>query len=228
MPAGSTLLPEDVDEILKCQSKRRRACYPCHQRKVGCDGGRPCKRCVDRDHPALCSYDPGQPRGRKRRAEDAEPCKLHQTAESSSWRLTSVGAGAREEESTPAARARVLPTAQSARRGSETIAATRHGGREETSGQSQDFLGSSSVPGFILDGVLSANANRSGTSQGELRSLLLPALGLQRTERGSKAEPIQKLPHVQRALALTAQGSEVTRCIMLKDRVTHLVTWRLT
>lgn len=47
-----------VDEILRQRRKARttRACYPCRQRKVRCPYGTPCQRCIDRQHPDLCSY----------------------------------------------------------------------------------------------------------------------------------------------------------------------------
>jgi hypothetical protein len=34
------------------------ACYPCRQRKVKCDQTVPCKTCVVREHPELCTYHP--------------------------------------------------------------------------------------------------------------------------------------------------------------------------
>ncbi|KAF2012192.1 hypothetical protein BU24DRAFT_435594 [Aaosphaeria arxii CBS 175.79] len=50
----------DIDEILKRKRKAReyKACYPCRQRKVKCDQSVPCKTCVVREHPELCSYHP--------------------------------------------------------------------------------------------------------------------------------------------------------------------------
>lgn len=47
-----------IDQILKRKRKARKArvCFPCRQRKVKCDYGTPCQRCIDRDHPELCSY----------------------------------------------------------------------------------------------------------------------------------------------------------------------------
>ncbi|KAI9662585.1 MAG: hypothetical protein M1821_008752 [Bathelium mastoideum] len=45
----------DVDEILRRKRKARehKACYPCRQRKEV-----PCKTCIDREHPELCTYHP--------------------------------------------------------------------------------------------------------------------------------------------------------------------------
>jgi hypothetical protein len=50
----------DIDEILRRKRKAReyKACYPCRQRKVKCDQNVPCKTCVVREHPELCSYHP--------------------------------------------------------------------------------------------------------------------------------------------------------------------------
>ncbi|KAF2687682.1 hypothetical protein K458DRAFT_295003 [Lentithecium fluviatile CBS 122367] len=50
----------DIDEILRRKRKAReyKACYPCRQRKVKCDQSVPCKTCVVREHPELCTYHP--------------------------------------------------------------------------------------------------------------------------------------------------------------------------
>ncbi|KAH9869612.1 hypothetical protein IAQ61_006821 [Plenodomus lingam] len=50
----------DVDEILRRKRKAReyKACYPCRQRKVKCDQNVPCRTCVVREHPELCTYHP--------------------------------------------------------------------------------------------------------------------------------------------------------------------------
>lgn len=59
---GSLATPElDVDEILRRKRKARggqKACYPCRSRKVKCSYESPCKTCIDREHPELCSYHP--------------------------------------------------------------------------------------------------------------------------------------------------------------------------
>lgn len=49
-----------VDELLRKKRKVRehKACYPCRQRKVRCDLARPCRTCVEREHPELCDYHP--------------------------------------------------------------------------------------------------------------------------------------------------------------------------
>src|ERR1700742_416861 len=50
--------PSQIDQIIRRKRKVRKArvCYPCRQRKVKCDYGTPCQRCIDREHPDLCSY----------------------------------------------------------------------------------------------------------------------------------------------------------------------------
>ena len=50
----------DIDDLLRRKRKTRaqRACYPCHQRKVKCSYETPCRACIDRNHPELCSYEP--------------------------------------------------------------------------------------------------------------------------------------------------------------------------
>lgn len=59
-PLGAEdLTKEDIDQRLHRKRKTRgqKACYPCRQRKVGCNYATPCQKCVDRDHPELCLYD---------------------------------------------------------------------------------------------------------------------------------------------------------------------------
>ncbi|KAF2195441.1 hypothetical protein K469DRAFT_722675 [Zopfia rhizophila CBS 207.26] len=67
----------DIDEILRRKRKAReyKACYPCRQRKVKCDQSVPCKTCVVREHPELCTYHP--------------PAETHPPAK----RLSSLGVG---------------------------------------------------------------------------------------------------------------------------------------
>lgn len=50
--------PSQIDQVLRRKRKARKArvCFPCRQRKVKCDRGTPCQRCIDREHPELCSY----------------------------------------------------------------------------------------------------------------------------------------------------------------------------
>lgn len=217
MSKSPALLPEEVDDLLKIQSKntRRKACYPCHQRKVGCDGGRPCQRCINREHPDLCSYEPGQPRTKKRRTEGPEASTAACEPLPTTIVSSQLSGSTREEGSEISSSC--APNVPSATRPSrQSLMATpvaRQDGVESAGARSEDFLGSSSVPGFILDGVSPADAERLGTNHGELRSLLLPALGLQRTGSGAKIERTQQPSFVMRALDLALHGSEVIKSV---------------
>ncbi|KZF22152.1 hypothetical protein L228DRAFT_268641 [Xylona heveae TC161] len=55
----------DVNEILRKRRKTRdlKACYPCRQRKVKCSNESPCRVCVERGHPELCTIYPRTARG---------------------------------------------------------------------------------------------------------------------------------------------------------------------
>ena len=54
-----TATAADVDRMIQERQRQRsrRACYPCARRKVKCDQRQPCKTCVERGYPDLCSYD---------------------------------------------------------------------------------------------------------------------------------------------------------------------------
>lgn len=54
---------DEADRVLRLKSREREthACYPCRKRKVKCDSHHPCRTCVRRKHPNICSY---QLRGR--------------------------------------------------------------------------------------------------------------------------------------------------------------------
>ena len=71
----------EVDDFLRRKRKARehKACYPCRQRKVRCDLARPCRTCVEREHPELCDYHP--------------PSKKQNTSSSSSATLALPVAG---------------------------------------------------------------------------------------------------------------------------------------
>jgi hypothetical protein len=53
-----TLSQSEVSKILRQRRKSRekKACLPCHQRKVKCDLAVPCRTCRERSHPELCHY----------------------------------------------------------------------------------------------------------------------------------------------------------------------------
>ncbi|XHG08028.1 hypothetical protein AWENTII_011156 [Aspergillus wentii] len=50
---------QEIDRVLRLKRKQRetKACYPCRQRKVKCDGSQPCRTCQKRNHPHICTYD---------------------------------------------------------------------------------------------------------------------------------------------------------------------------
>lgn len=217
MPDDSALAPEDVNEILKSQSSRRKACYPCHQRKVGCDGGRPCRRCSNRRHPDLCGYEPGPSRRRKRTAEEVGAIELNRAT-----RMTSHGRGSTSAASSEGPSLNVptlVPNAQGTSREWEQAAETRLRGPNKPGSRSEENLSTSSVPSFILDKVSSVNPERSGTSSSELRNLILPALGLQGNGNNPRTQTIQHASYVQRVLELRSRGSEIARSVNPKYQV---------
>ncbi|KAL4949837.1 fungal-specific transcription factor domain-containing protein [Aspergillus filifer] len=58
----------EIDRVLRLKRKQResKACYPCRQRKVKCDGEQPCRTCAKRDHPQICAYNVEGTPARKR------------------------------------------------------------------------------------------------------------------------------------------------------------------
>ena len=61
--------------MLQQRRKQResRACYPCRQRKVKCDGTQPCRTCRRRGHPEICAYDVSHSRNRSASAGTEHP-----------------------------------------------------------------------------------------------------------------------------------------------------------
>ncbi|KIW93637.1 uncharacterized protein Z519_06242 [Cladophialophora bantiana CBS 173.52] len=59
-PKTEALTQEEINERLRRKRKARgqKACHPCRQRKVGCNYAQPCQKCIDRNHPELCVYEP--------------------------------------------------------------------------------------------------------------------------------------------------------------------------
>ncbi|OJJ06738.1 hypothetical protein ASPVEDRAFT_140590 [Aspergillus versicolor CBS 583.65] len=55
----SNIERREIDRVLRLKRKQResKACYPCRQRKVKCDGAHPCRTCVRREHPQICAYN---------------------------------------------------------------------------------------------------------------------------------------------------------------------------
>ncbi|KAL4863534.1 hypothetical protein BDV12DRAFT_202008 [Aspergillus spectabilis] len=80
-PSSHNIERQEIDRVLRLKRKQResKACYPCRQRKVKCDGSHPCRTCVRRDHPQICVYnvEKDSPRSNRRgnriQAEDVSP-----------------------------------------------------------------------------------------------------------------------------------------------------------
>jgi len=78
---------DEVDEILRKKRKLRggKACYPCAKRKVKCDSSErvPCSNCVRRNHPEICTYEPGAdepPPNRPRTTPPAQRAASHKSS----------------------------------------------------------------------------------------------------------------------------------------------------
>jgi hypothetical protein len=59
MDSPNSIERREIDRVLRLKRRQResKACYPCRQRKVKCDGSQPCRTCVRRDHPQICAYN---------------------------------------------------------------------------------------------------------------------------------------------------------------------------
>jgi hypothetical protein len=180
---------DEVNEILRTQRKgnRKKACFPCYQRKVGCDGSRPCKRCIDRGYPAMCSYKPAESDNRKRKAASMEPATINsaqRTTETASISVSSI----------PASASRSLSS-------------------EQTFTPTDQFVGDSSVPGFIMNSLSRVDERELGMSNNELRNLLLPALGLAQKTGASSTEPEEITSALIRATEVLPRSLEVIRSV---------------
>lgn len=73
--------------MLQQRRKQReaRACYPCRQRKVKCDGSQPCRTCRRRGHPEICAYDVASS-SRHRSASAGNEQSPVETAPDLNWR----------------------------------------------------------------------------------------------------------------------------------------------
>jgi hypothetical protein len=76
------------------------------------------------------------------------------------------------------------------------------------------FVGDSSVPGFILDGLSPADEEGLGMSHNELRDVLLPALGLQRSACGSSTKSAETTSAMLRVTEALPRSSEVIRSVI--------------
>lgn len=77
---------QEIDRVLQQRRKQResRACYPCRQRKVKCDGTQPCRTCRRRGHPEICAYDMSHSRNRSASAGNEKPAG--ETGPELNWR----------------------------------------------------------------------------------------------------------------------------------------------
>jgi hypothetical protein len=188
---GAAILSrEEFNEILRTQRKgnRKRACFPCHQRKVGCDDSRPCKRCVERDQIAMCSYEPDEPGTKRRKVASMGPATINPAQGIISTTPIS-------NTTTP------VP-----------VAKNRDGGHNFTS--TDQFVGDSSIPGFILDGLSPAGEEGLGVNHNELRNVLLPALGLQRSACGSSTKSAEATSAMLRVMGVLPRSPEVIRSVI--------------
>ncbi|KAL4943113.1 hypothetical protein BDV06DRAFT_211313 [Aspergillus oleicola] len=91
---------QEIDRVLRLKRKQResKACYPCRQRKVKCDGEQPCRTCAKRDHPQICAYNVEANPSRKRASMQSRdrngPRGSQENMGSSVSPTRSVGAGA--------------------------------------------------------------------------------------------------------------------------------------
>jgi hypothetical protein len=180
---------DEVNEIIRTQRKgnRKKACFPCYQRKVGCDGSRPCKRCIDHEYPAMCNYKPAELDNRKRKAASMESATINsaqRTTETASISVSSIPASASKSLSSGQS---LTPTDQ--------------------------FVGGSSVPGFIMNGLSHVDERELGMSNNELRNLLLPALGLARNNCASSTKPDEIRSALIRATEVLPRSLEVIRLV---------------
>lgn len=187
---GATIPSHDeVSEFLRIrrQGNRKKACFPCHQRKVGCDGSRPCKRCVNSGHPAMCNYEPAGPNNKKRRA--------------TSMKSATINSAQRSEE-TASINVSSTPASVSSSFSAEHIFPA-----------TDQFVGGSSVPGFIVNDLLHADKRGLSVSNDELRNVLLPALGLARTDCAASTESGEVTSALLRVKEALPRSSEVIRSV---------------
>lgn len=191
---------KDVSDFLRTQRKgnRKQACFPCHQRKVGCDDSRPCKRCVDRGHPSMCTYEPPGTANKKRKATSMESATINPAQRRTETAKTA-------SMSIPAA---PTPVSKSLS-GEPTLTPTNQ------------FVGGSSVPGFILNDLSHVDERELGMSSDELRNLLLPALGLARTDCASCTESEEVKIVLLRVVEALPRSPEVIRSVIEYRTVTH-------
>ncbi|KAL2818677.1 hypothetical protein BJX63DRAFT_429176 [Aspergillus granulosus] len=87
---------QEIDRVLHLKRKQResKACYPCRQRKVKCDGNQPCRTCVRRDHPQICLYNVDRARKTNSRVENRSPRRIDEFQGASNRQSLTNPAGA--------------------------------------------------------------------------------------------------------------------------------------
>ncbi|KAJ5112032.1 hypothetical protein N7532_000077 [Penicillium argentinense] len=82
---------DEADRVLRQKARKyeSHACYPCRKRKVKCDGSQPCRTCIRREHPGICSFQTQTPR-RERGRGPSTPLSVR-TPASASARVTRQG-----------------------------------------------------------------------------------------------------------------------------------------
>ncbi|KAJ5761787.1 uncharacterized protein N7511_005169 [Penicillium nucicola] len=77
---------DEVDRVLRLKRQERepKACYPCRKRKVKCDGTQPCRTCLKRNHPQICTFDPSRA---PRRREGSQAANVQSAGVSSPKRI---------------------------------------------------------------------------------------------------------------------------------------------
>jgi hypothetical protein len=188
---------EEAVEYLHAQRKgiRKKACFPCHARKVGCDDSRPCKRCVDRAHPAMCSYEPDESDNKKRKTASTES--------------TTTNSAQRTRQPTSTARSSV------------PVSVSRSVSGEQNFTPTDQFAAGSSVPDFIVNELSHVNERELGMSNNELHNLLLPALGLARADSAPSTEREEITSALLDVTEALPRSSEVIRSVSkCRTRVT--------
>ncbi|BCR92277.1 Zn(II)2Cys6 transcription factor [Aspergillus chevalieri] len=158
---------QEIDRVLQQRRKQResRACYPCRQRKVKCDGTQPCRTCRRRGHPEICAYGVSHSRNRSASAGTEHPAG--EVGLNLTWRPEAVP-GLRSQESLPSPRDQNQGQAQVRVQSQENRPNIADGGEKE-----YIFSGDNSVVSILRQRTQDAN----GTMAREVGSVL----GLQNT-----------------------------------------------
>ncbi|CAO2649182.1 Nn.00g101310.m01.CDS01 [Neocucurbitaria sp. VM-36] len=131
----------------------------------------------------MCSYEPVEPEKKKRKTASVESATIN------SAQGTTV--------TTPMPKTTTPIPAANNQDGESTFASTNQ------------FVGTSSVPGFIMEGLSPADKEGLGISHKDLRNLLLPALGLQRSVDASSTKSAEATSAELRVMEALPRSPEV-------------------